>query len=55
MNRWSCGFVFYGDDRPDALEARIKAALEMEGIDFDPRSVEVEKISDSEEEVNTDE
>jgi hypothetical protein len=45
---FSCEFVFYGADRSDALESRIIAALETEGLDFDPLTVNVEKISDNE-------
>lgn len=40
---YGCSFVFYGDDDTDALESRIIAALETEGLDFDPMTVTVER------------
>jgi hypothetical protein len=46
MPSYSCEFVFTGNDRIDALEARIIAALETEGLDFDPLTVTGEKIGD---------
>lgn len=46
MGSWSCQFIFHGDDRPDALEERIIAALETEGLDFDPMTVSIERIGD---------
>jgi len=48
MKSWHCEFIFYGDDRSDALESRIIAALQVEGLDFDPMTVNVEKISENE-------
>jgi hypothetical protein len=33
MKSWNCQFVFYGDDREDALRERIVAALEAEDSD----------------------
>ncbi len=41
---FSVELIVESDDRPDAIEARIMAALDVEGIDFDPMTVSVEKI-----------
>lgn len=49
MTSWACSFVFSADDRADAVEARILAALEAEGIDFDPFLLAVERVADDEE------
>ncbi len=38
--------IVESDDRADAVESRIVAALEVEGIDFDPMTVSVEKIGE---------
>jgi len=43
LTHYSCTFTFHGDDRPDALQARITAALEAEDVDFDPQTVTVSR------------
>jgi len=46
MKSWSVTLIVYTDDRRDAIENRIIAALETEGINFDPLTVSVEKIDE---------
>jgi hypothetical protein len=43
MTAYACTFTFHGDDRLDALEARVSAALEEEDLDFDPQTVTVSR------------
>lgn len=47
MRSWSVELIVYADDRPDALEHRIIAALETEGMDFDPLTVNVEALGEA--------